>query len=189
VEGDRLRHELSPSTEHVFGYGSLLGGRGVRARLHGHRRVWGVAMDNTVDLPRYKRYLATDGSRPAVCVAFLDVVADAAAAVDGLCVPVGVEALAGLDERERNYDRVDMTAQVTAGEALGRVWVYRGRADSRLRFAAARREGRCVVARDYLSAVEAGVRAALGDAAWAHLVAATPLDGLPVRDLRRVELP
>ncbi len=66
------------------------------------------------------------------------------------------------------------------------MWTYVGRADSRARFAAARREGRCAIARDYLAAVEAGVRATLGDAAWA---AFAPADGLPVRDLRRVDLP
>ncbi|MEA2283000.1 MAG: hypothetical protein QOK21_3607 [Solirubrobacteraceae bacterium] len=184
MEGHRLRHDL------VFGYGSLVAGLGTQARLHGHRRVWGVAMDNTIDLPRYKRYLAPDGSRPALCVAFLDVIEDAAATVDGLCVPVGPEELARLDDRERNYDRVDVTAQVTAEAPLGgRVWTYRGRAESRARFARALRAGRCAIARDYLAAVEAGVRSALGDAAWDAFAAATPHDGLPVRDLRRVDIP
>ena len=36
---------------------------------------WGVAMDNRVDVPGYKPYrLRADGSRPAVFVAFLDIV-------------------------------------------------------------------------------------------------------------------
>ena len=92
------------SAGHVFGYASLVGADGLRpATLRGHRRVWGVAMDNTVDLPGYKRYLAPDGSRPALCVAFLDVVPDASASVEGLCVPVDGDALAWLDDRERNY--------------------------------------------------------------------------------------
>jgi gamma-glutamylcyclotransferase (GGCT)/AIG2-like uncharacterized protein YtfP len=187
VEGDGLRDDLAGL---VFGYGSLVAGRGVRARLHGHRRVWGVAMDNAVDLPGYKLYLAPDGTRPALCVAFLDVVEDPAATVDGLCVPVGAQRLAALDDRERNYDRIDVTARVTADVPLaGRVWTYRGRAESRARFAAARRDGRCAIARDYLAAVEAGVRGVLGDAAWDAFAAATPPDGLPVRDLRRVEIP
>jgi hypothetical protein len=142
-------------------------------------------MDNTVDLPGYKRYLAPDGSRPAVCVAFLDVVPDASASVDGLCVPVDGDALARLDDRERNYERIDVTGHVDV-DGPARVWTYVGRADSRARFAAARREGRCAIARDYLAAVEAGVRATFGDAAWEALA---PADGLPVRDLRRVDLP
>lgn len=58
----------------VFGYGLLAAGvRGRRARLEGYRRVWGVAMDNRVDIPGYKSYRRRDdGSRPAVYVAFLD---------------------------------------------------------------------------------------------------------------------
>jgi hypothetical protein len=179
VEGDGLRHDV------VFGYGSLVAGRGRRARLDGYRRVWGVAMDNTVDLPGYKRYLAPDGSRPALCVAFLDVVPDPSGSVDGLCVPVDGDGLARLDDRERNYERIDVTGHVGV-DAPARVWTYVGRAESRARFAAARREGRCAIARDYLAAVESGVRAALGDAAWE---AFAPADGLPVRDLRRVDLP
>jgi cation transport regulator ChaC len=181
VEGDGLRHDL------IFGYGSLVASRGRRARLDGYRRVWGVAMDNTVDLPGYKRYLAPDGSRPALCVAFLDVVPDASAGVDGLCVAVDDDALARLDDRERNYERVDVTGRVDVDvDPPARVWTYVGRADSRARFAAARDEGRCAIPRDYLAAVEAGVRATFGDAAWADFA---PTDGLPVRDLRRVDLP
>jgi gamma-glutamylcyclotransferase (GGCT)/AIG2-like uncharacterized protein YtfP len=184
VEGHRLRHDL----DLVFGYGSLVAGAGRPARLRGHRRVWGVAMDNTVDLPGYKLYLAPDGSRPALCVAFLDVVRDARASVEGVCVPVDAGALARLDDRERNYERVDVTGHVGV-DPPGRVWLYRGREDSRARFAAARRDGRCAIARDYLAAVEAGIRAALGDAAWEAFAAQAPGDGLPVRDLRRVDLP
>jgi hypothetical protein len=69
-------------------------------------------------------------------------------------------------------------------DASARVWTYVGRADSRARFAAAVAEGRCAIARDYLAAVETGVRAVLGDGAWD-----APADGLPVLDLRRVDLP
>lgn len=146
-------------------------------------------MDNTVDLPGYKRYLDADGARPAVCVAFLDVVEAPGASVGGLCVPVDEEALAALDARERQYERVDVTGLVDCRASLGRVWTYRGRADSRARLEAARREGRAAIARDYLVALEAGMRAALGDAAWEAFAAETPPDGLPVRELRRVDLP
>jgi hypothetical protein len=188
VEGDGLRRELS-AAEHVFGYGSLVVGAGVPARLQGRRRVWGVAMDNRVDLPGYKCYLAPDGSRPEICVAFLDLAPDGAAGVDGLCLPVGPDALARLDARERNYERVDVTGDVAAAAPLGRVWAYVGRADSRARFAAARREGRCAIAHLYLEQVEAGLYAVLGDADGGGLREAARRSGLPVRDLRRVDLP
>src|SRR5918995_1014683 len=86
----------------VFGYGSLVAaGEGRPCRLAGHRRVWGVAMDNEQTLPGYKYFLDPVGGRPAVHVAFLDVVSDGAAAVDG--VVLEVPHVSAWDARERNY--------------------------------------------------------------------------------------
>ena len=167
----------------VFGYGSLaadLAG-GHPARLHGHRRCWGTAMDNSLDLPGYKHYrLRSDGSRPAVCVAFLDVVADAAAATSGVCVPVTAEQLPALDERERNYDRVDVTAAVPT--ARGTVWAYVGTAPGRARLRRARAAGRAVVSRDYLERTRAAF-ASLGTAALAEFERTSAVAQLPVLEL------
>lgn len=173
---------MAATEQYVFGYGSLAGGAaGHAARLEGHRRVWGVAMDNRVTVPGYKLYhLRADGSRPAVFVAFLDVVAEAGAATDGLLLEVDDDALRALDERERNYERVDVTSAVPG--APGTVWTYRGTAAGRERLRRGRRLGRLVVDRAYLQTVRAGF-AALG------------LDGhadpgdLAVLDLERVDLP
>jgi len=184
VEGDRLRHDL------IFGYGSLAAdvvARGVPARLAGWSLTWGVAMDNAVDLPGYKCWLAPDGSRPDVCVAFLDVAPDARGEVAGLCVRVAPVELPALDARERNYERVAVSVDGTGAAATA--WAYAGRADSRARFAAAARDGRGVIARPYLDAVRTGLAAALGDAASARVDEATRRSGLPVAELRRVDLP
>jgi dephospho-CoA kinase len=170
----------------VFGYGSLaadLAGGHV-ADLRGYRRVWGVAMDNRVDLPGYKHYrLRSDGSRPPVCVAFLDVVADARAATRGVCVPVAEERLPALDRRERNYDRVDVTDVVPA--ARGTVWAYVGTSAGRRRLRHARDRGRAVVSRDYLERTRAAF-AALGAGALAEFERTAALDGLPVWELERL---
>lgn len=182
--------------EFVFGYGSLAAWgerespptRGMRpeefvAELRGHRRLWGVAMDNRRDLPGYKWYAAPDGRRPAVFVAFLDVVEcdDADTGVTGLCRPVDAAALAALDRRERNYERVDVSDRVAGGGTGARVWTYRGSAAGRARLAAGRRTGTAVIDAGYLRAVQRGF-AALGQP--------TPLapDGLPVMDLIRHDL-
>ncbi len=168
--------------EFVFGYGSLAAGaEGERARLLGHRRVWGVAMDNRVAIPGYKAYRRPrDGSRPAVFVAFLDIVEDAAAATHGVLLEAGPAALRALDARERNYVRVDVTAQVD--RPPGRVWAYRGSAAGRARLRAGRRDGSAVVAHGYLAAVRAGFAAhAIGDDA--------DPGALPILDLERVDLP
>ncbi|MBA2505888.1 MAG: gamma-glutamylcyclotransferase [Thermoleophilaceae bacterium] len=161
-------------SEYVFGYGSLAG-EGVAAALPGFRRFWGVAMDNSQTVPGYKNYfLRSDGSRPEVLVAYLDIEEDAESEVNGTLLGVDAEALAVLDRRERNYDRIDVTGHL-AGPP-GRVWAYRGSSGGRARFAAARAEGRVVVSRDYFDHLcGLGRSIEVGD--------------LPVWDLERVEVP
>ena len=174
------------SRQFVFGYGSLaadLAGGHV-ADLRGHRRVWGVAMDNRVDVPGYKHYrLLCDGSRPAVCVAFLDLVADADAVTRGVCVPVDEQQLPALDRRERNYDRVDVTGAVRP--AHGTVWAYVGTPAGRGRLRRARDGGSAVVSRDYLERTRAAF-AALGATALAEFERTAALGGLPVWELERL---
>ena len=172
--------------EYVFGYGSLVHAPGGHlAELLGHERRWGVAMDNARDLPGYKCYLAPDGSRPAVFVAFLDVAPAAGACVNGVCTPVDPGLFPGLDARERNYERVDVTARIPG--ARGRTWAYLGSAAGRERFERGRATSSCVVAADYLELVREGFRAR-GDAEYRRAAASLDPDGLPVRPLRRVDL-
>lgn len=178
-------------TGHVFAYGSLAaeaGGARRPATLRGYRRSWGVAADNARAIPGYKRYLDPgDGEAPAVFVAFLDLVEAPGSAVNGVLVDVDEAALAVLDARERNYDRVDVTAAIDSPPA-GRVWTYLGSADGRARLATGLRERRAVVARRYLDSVHAAFRA-LGEDEYRRFLESSDLDGLPVRDLERVDLP
>lgn len=174
----------------VFGYGSLVAelAGGHVARLRGRRRVWGVAMDNTRDLPGYKSYrLRSDGSRPAVFVAFVDIEHDPASDVTGVCVPVDRDELHLLDRRERNYERRDVTHAV-AGDAPGRVWAYHGSADGRARLRDGLAAGRAVVSRAYFHAVLAGV-AAIAPGEVAELERSPARTGLALLDLERIEIP
>jgi hypothetical protein len=141
-------------------------------------------MDNAVTIRGYKYYLDADGRRPDVCVAFLDVEETPGAWVNGVCVPVDEAMLRALDERERNYERADVTGAVEP--AMGRTWVYAGRPDSRRRFAEAAAEGRCVVARAYAELVERGFRER---GQWDAFAASTSDGRPPLRDLRRVDVP
>lgn len=172
----------------VFGYGSLVAGneRGHVARLRGHTRVWGVAMDNRVDIPGYKSYrLRSDASRPAVFIAFVDIEPDPAGVVTGVCMPVADAELLALDERERNYDRIDVTDAVD-GAPGGRVFAYRGSQDGRGRLHEGVAAGQAAVGHEYLAAVVAAVGAIARDevAALAHR-----LTGFELLDLERVEVP
>jgi cation transport regulator ChaC len=172
----------------IFGYGSLLPAGAaalpdgaVPCRLRGWRRGWGVAMDNGRDLPGYKHYLTPDGERPDVMVAFLDIAPDAGGLVNGAAIPVEPGELPGLDRRERNYRRVEVTGRIDARlPGGGPVWAYVGLRASRERAARGRREGRVVVSRGYLERVRAGF-AAIGERrSFSRLTAPLPA---PVADL------
>jgi cation transport regulator ChaC len=182
------------SDQYVFAYGSLLrdlGGsleqRLKSCRLREHRRVWNVAMDNTLTLDGYKLYLsAADSSRPAVFVTFLNVVPAKGSHVSGVLFAVDAEELAALDERERNYDRHDVTGLVD-GHRAGRVWTYIGKPEAERRFALGAREGRTVIDKAYLESVRAGFQLIAADA-LAEFDATTDPHGCPVLELRRVDL-
>jgi dephospho-CoA kinase len=171
----------------VFGYGSLAGEHLVCpvARLRGWRRVWGVAMDNRLDVPGYKSYrLRSDGSRPAVFVAFADIEPDPSGAVTGVCMPAAADDLAALDRRERNYDRIDVTSQLDPSPP-GRTWAFRGSDAGRARLREGLAAGIAVVSRDYLD----GVLAAIASIAPDDVASAerAPADaGLVILDLERV---
>jgi len=195
---------LSSRPDLVFGYASLVldSHRGTVARLPGYRRVWGVATDNLRSIPGYKMYLSrSDGSWPAVYVAFIDIEPDPSSAVNGVVLPVTPAELELLDRRERNYDRVDVSGQIEgespeqcSPESLGspppegRVWTYRGSAEGRERLRRGRSEGRAVVSRDYVEKVRAGF-AALGPEHERAFAESSALDDLPVLDLERLDLP
>jgi hypothetical protein len=172
----------------VFGYGSLVAepDRGHAAILRRHRRIWGVAMDNSRDLSGYKSYrLRTDGSRPQVFVAFLDIEPDPASEVTGLCMPVDERELRELDRRERNYRRIDVTAAIAG--ARGRVWAYSGSEAGRARLRDGLARGRAAVSREYLDGVLAGIAAIAPDEVAAVERSPGPA-GLVVMELDRVEI-
>lgn len=122
----------------VFGYGSLVVPGAETFTLPGWRRTWGVAMDNRVEIPGYKVYEDPEtGERPAVFVAFLDLVPDPEASVEGTLLEVAD--VAPLDRRERNYRRVEVLPGIAA---------YVGRPEARARF-----EQGAVITREYLARV------------------------------------
>jgi hypothetical protein len=179
---------VTGAAQYVFGYGSLAAQRrteGFVAELAGYARGWGVAMDNTRDLPGYKWYADGGGGRPAVFVTFLDIAESSGGAVNGLCLPVTDAELPALDARERNYERIDVSERIGSG---ARVWAYVGSMAGRERLRRGRAAGTAVIARDYLVGVRAAFQA-LGPRAWARCESSLDPGGLPVVALTRHELP
>ncbi len=171
--------------EYVFGYGSLAwDGRCPvhQAELRGTRRVWGVAMDNTEDVPGYKHYRCRrDGSRPEVCVAFLDL-EPAAGGVRQRDLPGGDAGAPRCVGSARAQLRPRGRHRSVVAAAAGATWAYVGRPESRLRLRRARARSRAVVSREYREHVLRGF-AALGRDALAAFRRSTELEGLPVRRL------
>jgi cation transport regulator ChaC len=150
----------------VFGYGSLTNraeDRTVRdasvARLPGFRRVWNVAMDNSVSIPGYKHYLdPRSGERPAVFVTYLNIEPAAGVSCVGALLPVDANDLSRLDRRELNYRRIDVTELVerTAADPSLPVWTYLGLDAALARHRQGLAAGTAVVQREYLETVERG---------------------------------
>lgn len=173
----------------LFAYGSLLPAGSTAlppdarpCRLTGWQRSWGLALDNSVDLPAYKHFVTPDGERPELMVAFLDIAPLAGASVNGVALPVSEDELPGLDRRERNYRRIDVTGRIDA-ELPGRIWTYAGLDAARERLAVGRREGRLAIASTYYARVLAGFELLGQRALFTRLTATMPA---PVVDLEVV---
>jgi len=162
----------------LFGYASLAGADGARpAMLAGYRRVWDVAMDNSLDLPTYKHYLDPGtGKRPQVFVAFLNLRADSECTVNGALLEVDGARLEALDLRERNYKRVELPS----------MQVYSGTDEARRRFAIGAQAGNVVIAAEYHEAVTESFRR-LGEQELATFEASTDPPPCPIVDLRRID--
>jgi gamma-glutamylcyclotransferase (GGCT)/AIG2-like uncharacterized protein YtfP len=127
-------------------------------------------MDNTRDLPGYKYYVDPEtGERPAIYVAYVDLVPDRKSSVKGVVFPVDAATLEALDARERNYERAEVA--VEPGPE-GRVWAYFGTADARERFERGHAAGTAVIDREYYETVGAPER-----------------PPAPIRALTRIDIP
>jgi hypothetical protein len=183
---------------YVFGYASLVALReplqidgamhaSVPGRLHGYRRCWGVAMDNWDAVNDRKHFLVPGGGeRPRLRVAYLDIEPSQGATVNGLAVPVDPTRLAGLDAREVNYERFDVTAAFQPALS-GTVYAYKGTAAARSRCQAGIAEENVCISGPYLAGVREAF-AGLGAEALAEFDrSADPLP-FPERDLERIWL-
>lgn len=102
-----------------------------------------------------------------------------------MLLAVDAAALAALDVRERQYERLEVTDLVHPGPG-GTVWTYVGRAPGRARVAAGRAGTASIaVQHSYVDLVEAG----LGDRTLARYHVNTEPPPFPVLDLTRIDLP
>ena len=107
--------------------------------------------------------------------------------MNGFLFPVDGDDLAALDERERNYERADVTEAIRP-EPPGRVWTYVGHSAGRDRCHRGLAEGRLVVSREYLGDTRASFEA-LGANELRRFEGSTDRPPCPVWPLRRVDTP
>jgi hypothetical protein len=115
-------------------------------------------------------------------VCYLDIDERPDAVVNGVALEVGADELPALDARERNYERRDVTGQLSV-RLGGRVWAYVGRRAGRARAQRGRRERRLAIASSYLQRVQAGFDALRQRRRFDLLTEPT---GVPVADLMLV---
>jgi hypothetical protein len=177
---------------YVFGYASLVALEDAEAlpgRLRGHRRSWGVAMNNWEGGEGVKHWLDREsGERPHIRVAYIDLREQEGSVVNGLALPVDADRLAELDAREINYERIEVTeAFEPAGppaDAL-RVFTYVGLGAARERCRLGAEEGNVYVSGDYAGTVRRAFER-LGPDALAEFDRTTDPLPFPERDLRVV---
>lgn len=185
----------------IFGYGSLVSpesfgrtlGRPLRpgvdffgAELAGFGRRWNYGVMHSVGV-----WTDDGGHQHERTIVALGVVPSAAETVNGVIGWVTHDELGPLDHRERVYDRVDVTAAITADVAAARdvgpaapVMVYVPRPAAIAHYEQARRAGTAAVDHDYWSRVDAAFLA-LGEHQHTRYHATTPAPAVPVVALTR----
>lgn len=158
---------------YVFGYGSLVNIEKLKeylgrdqmfktdelfiCKLKGYRRVWNVAMNNSVDLPGYKHYVEAkdDGTyyRPDCFVTFLNVETYEGTDIIGVLFKVDEDKLKQLRLRERNYELIDVTQSLDI-EIEGRAYTFIASDSGRKRFELGKENNLAVISIDYLKFVE-----------------------------------
>lgn len=188
----------------VFGYGSLVSrasfeqtlGRSIPhghshpAVLHGFGRRWNYASPR-----RRGSWITSEGAVEGGTVVCLGVAAADGETANGSVIAVSDDELAGVDRREADYDRVDVTDLVEIDGTTsrrGRVVTYVPRAAAVERFRLARAAGAAAVERRYWDLV-VDAFAAFGRSALDRYHATTPVPDVPIADVaitwRRDRLP
>lgn len=191
---------MGQTANFVFGYGSLVDKKRlsrflnldkpnseaiVFCKLKGYRRVWNIAMNNTIDIPNYKYYVnkVTD-ERPEVYVAFLNIINNPYDTIGGVLFPVSQSDLELLDKRERNYHRIDVSEKIQK-EINGTVWTYIGLPKSEKNFLHGLRKNSVVISREYYRIVYDGYNS-WGQEALADYLNTTDKPDIPLSELKLV---
>jgi cation transport regulator ChaC len=184
----------------IFGYASLIDKSSLErtldrpladrdgpflAELAGHRRDWNVGSDRRSHPER--RLVDRDGGEFTGTLIYLGLVPDTAACCIGAVLRVSHKDLSRLDLRERNYTRIDVTADVTwVGKPKGcTVYTYTPSDTAMKRCETAIDAGRAAIRAGYAQLVEKTFQE-LGAEAERSYRESTPDYPCPVQDIEFV---
>ena len=151
------------SGEWVFGFGSLVAladlarflerapfaaDEAFLCRLNDHRRLWNMARDNSHDFAGRPHYVDQAGVRIAAFITSVNIVPAPGRAVNGVVFRVDGAALARLDRREGNYDRIAIDGALDVS-LDGRAWAYRGKTAAEARYRRGLAAGTALVNANY----------------------------------------
>lgn len=185
----------------IFGYGSLVDvdgltsylGRSLTAnrdyvycKLKNFVRRWNVSMDNRINTSNYKYYIdKRDGSRPQVYVTFLNIAPKSGVSITGVIFLVTKDELSRLDQRERNYKRIEVSNQVSAS-LTNRTWAYVGLPEAEERFRIGFESGSAVISQGYYDLVYNSFRK-LGENEAREYIQTTEIPKIPMLDLIQIK--
>ncbi|WP_019504636.1 gamma-glutamylcyclotransferase family protein [Pleurocapsa sp. PCC 7319] len=186
----------------VFGYGSLVNwdnlqqylGRKltpgldfVICGLHNFHRCWNIAMDNRLDLPNYKYYIEEQtGNRFNGFVTFLNIRFDQDKTIIGILFRVSEPELENLDQRERNYQRIDITHLINRA-IQGKAWVYLGLEQAKNRYHEGLQKNCTAISQEYFDLVNDAYYS-LGNCAFSNYLATTDKLEVPTVNLKRCKV-
>ncbi len=192
---------MSGYDNYIFGYGSLVDAIRLSqflerkdyapnaykfCRLQGYRRSWNIARDNLINLKNYSYFVDPETrERPAVCITPLNVRPTPDGSIAGLLFGVNEAELAWVDQRERNYKRVEVGANIEEHTLSAPVWLYIGLPEAEECYQQAISQNKAVITKQYYKWVYTAFQA-YGDAALADYLATTDKPEVPIRDLTRV---
>lgn len=186
----------------IFGYGSLVNIKHLQAylgrplspdkdfwfcRLHNYRRCWTAAMDNRLNVPGYKYYVARQsGDRPTHTpaqrldgfVTFLNIRSCPETTITGIVFEVSSQELVRLDQRERNYRKVDVTNLIDV-PMPDKVYAYIGLAEAEQRYQRGLKSKNAMISQDYYDLVY-GAYESLGTEALTDYLNTTDSPVIPI---------
>jgi len=155
----------------VFGYGSLVSPSKLAKFLHrnkplvenedyfclelkGYKRLWNIVRDNSGQMG-YKQYVLPDGSLPAESILLINISPYKNSVVNGVAFKVSQQELNTLDNRERNYVRVDVSKSLS--KKIGQCYAFLGKKEAVDRYMKADKHN-FVINKDYYSMIENGFK-------------------------------